>query len=159
PSAPDSIPSSTSMPLPAPSTASGSCEPAVQHPASLLACRGEGPGALSLRGFDDVVVAARVVAVPPAAFQALGSGDDARMRVAQGDRPLQQPRRARRAARRGSYAQAVVTGAGAAPGALGAGIVRGREAPDRLVAQARAQAFAQLRPRQRLRRTAVEQVT
>src|SRR3546814_4019663 len=63
----------------------GSCEPAVQHPASLFPDRGEGPGALALRGFDDVVVAACVVAVPPAAFEALGAGDDARARVTQRD--------------------------------------------------------------------------
>src|SRR5690606_14997897 len=74
----------------------GSREPAVQHPASLLAHRGEGPGALSLRGLDDVIVATGVVAVPPAAFQALGAGNDARMPVAQGNRFFQQPRGARR---------------------------------------------------------------
>src|SRR3546814_5715989 len=68
----------------------GSCEPAVQHPASLFPDRGEGPGALALRGFDDVVVAACVVAVPPAAFEALGAGDDARARVAQRDGSGQQ---------------------------------------------------------------------
>src|SRR3546814_8133575 len=79
----------------------GSCEPAVQHPASLFPDRGEGPGALALRGFDDVVVAACVVAVPPAAFEALGAGDDARARVTQRDGSGQQPCRARRTRRRG----------------------------------------------------------
>src|SRR3546814_822734 len=80
----------------------GSCEPAVQHPASLFPDRGEGPGALALRGFDDVVVAACVVAVPPAAFEALGAGDDARARVTQRDGSGQQPCRARRTRRRRS---------------------------------------------------------
>src|SRR5690606_42004226 len=47
-------------------------KPPLQHPAALLARRREGPGALALRGFDDVIVATRVRAVPPAAFQALG---------------------------------------------------------------------------------------
>src|SRR3546814_1527723 len=58
-----------------------------------------------LRGFGDVVVAACVVAVPPAAFEALGAGDDARARVTQRDGSGQQPCRARRTRRRGLRAQ------------------------------------------------------
>src|SRR3546814_13792081 len=90
----------------------GSCEPAVQHPASLFPDRGEGPGALALRGFDDVVVAACVVAVPPAAFEALGAGDDARARVAQRDGSGPQPCRARRTRRRRSERRSVGKGGG-----------------------------------------------
>src|SRR5690606_22767386 len=125
-------------------------------PAALLARRREGPGALALRGFDDVVVATRVRAVPPAAFQALGSGDDARPRIAQRDRARQQPARTRRTHGRPVDAAGIVFHP--PPCALGPRIAGGRHAVYRLVAEARAQPLTQLRPGQLLLAAGIEQI-
>src|SRR5690606_23624081 len=100
-------------------------KPPLQHPVALLARRGEGPGALALRGFDDVVVAARVLAVPPAALQPFGPGNDARARVAQRDRTRQQPARTRRTRRR--LVDVDRAFGHPPPRALGARVTRGRD--------------------------------
>src|SRR5690606_2900851 len=73
----------------------GSRKPPLQHPAALLARWREGPCTLALRRLDHVIVATRVLAIPPAAFQAFRSGDDARFRITQWNGPLQQPCRPR----------------------------------------------------------------
>src|SRR6201999_3810064 len=54
----------------------GSCEPSVQHPAIRAVRREKRPRALAFAGAYDVVIAAHVLAVPPAAFDAFGTGDD-----------------------------------------------------------------------------------
>src|SRR5690348_6757660 len=66
-------------------------KPPVQHERAGLAGGTEHPGALPGSGFDDVVIAAHVLAVPPTAFDAFGTGEDPPHRGTQRDRPLQQP--------------------------------------------------------------------
>jgi len=63
----------------------------MQHPAIARACREKGPGALALACLHDVVIAARIATVSPAAFDALGAGENARGRAAQRNRACQQP--------------------------------------------------------------------
>src|SRR5690606_34443214 len=68
-------------------------EPAMQHPAFATAGWAIRPGTLALTGFHHVIVAAHVVAIPPAAFQAFGAGEDACWCLAQRHRARQQPDR------------------------------------------------------------------
>src|SRR6185437_428207 len=67
----------------------------MQHERAGFTSRTEHPGVLAGTGFDDVVIAAHVLAVPPAAFDAFGTGEDSPHRGAQRDRPVQQPGRTR----------------------------------------------------------------
>ena len=109
----------------------------MQHPAALLARRRECPGALALRGFQHVVVAACILAIPPAAFQSFGTGNDAQSVPTQRHRTRQQPCRARRQYRHDGKPAIVAT-----PTPFRARIACRCYPVDRFIAQTSAQAFA-----------------
>jgi len=67
----------------------------MQHPAIARARGEKGPRALALACLHDVVIAARIAAVPPAALDALGAGEDARGGAAQWNCTRQQPKGAK----------------------------------------------------------------
>ena len=127
----------------------------MQHPAATLARWRERPGALALRGFQHVVVAAHVTVVPPATLQPLRPRGDPH-RASQLHRPRQQPQRPRRPRRRGPDLRLVARHR--LPGPFRPGIIGRGHPVHRLPTQPRTQAFAQLRPGQLLLVAAVEQV-
>src|SRR5258706_8271746 len=89
----------------------------------------------------DEVVALRLVAVPPAALDALQPGEQREFRLGQAARLLQEPQRPR--TRLPELARIPFAGLDPAPGMLGPVIGLRGEAADRLAAEADAQALEQ----------------
>jgi len=99
-----------------------------------------------------VVVATQIAAIPPAGFDALGAGEDARQRFAQRLWLVQQPARTRPIGERQGLA-----GEGA-PGLFGAWVGVDVEAVQGVITEAGAQALAQLLPALVLLGTWIEQL-
>src|SRR5690242_20249540 len=98
------------------------------------------------RGFEpgDEIVAPGLVAVPPAAFDALGPGGELERIRREAARRLEQPGRPRTGL--AEFARVPVAGLDASPGVLGTMIGHRRHAVDRVAPQAALQPLEQLRP-------------
>src|SRR5260221_14668722 len=113
----------------------------MQAPMTVLAVN---PAAGIVRQPGDKVIALRLVAVPPAALDALRPGKEREVRFEQAARLLQQPQRPR--PRLPELARIPFAGLDPAPGMLGPMLGLRGEAADRLAAEADAQALDQPRP-------------
>ncbi len=105
-------------------------------------------------GLDQVIIAADIGAIPPAGFNAFRAHQDLHAGLSQQGRFSEQPAGALHTAQ----ARAWATVSRGLPSAFGAMLGVKAQALHRLIPQARAQAFAQLLPRQGLLRAVVEQV-
>src|SRR2546421_7353111 len=113
----------------------------MQVPLSLFAVD---PGEGGLAKARDEIVAPRVVAVPPAAFDALGSGEELEARLVETARRLDEPGGPR--TRLAELARVPVAGLDAPPGILRAVVRRGGEAVNRTASEAQLQTLEELRP-------------
>src|SRR6185295_6542964 len=97
-----------------------------------------------IRQPGDEVVAFRLVAVPPAALDALGAAEQGEFALGEAARFLEQPQRSR--ARLAEFARIPFAGLDPPPGMLGPVVGLRRQAADRFRAEAHAQALDQARP-------------
>src|SRR5690606_10161706 len=117
----------------------------MQPERAVLAAGAEGPAALSRAGADQIVVAAQIAAVPPAGLDAFRPGEDFHTVLTQRLRLFEQPAGAW-AVRRHGWVAGRLAGL---PGQFRTMLGAQAQTLHGVIAQPRAQAFAQLSPGQR----------